>query len=37
MAEAFGNQPERIVQAAKEKMHAIDQDATGGCGMRNRR
>ena len=25
MAEAFGNQPERIVQAAKEKMHAIDQ------------
>ena len=26
MAEAFGNQPERIVQAAKEKTHAIDQD-----------
>lgn len=26
MAEAFGNQPERTVQAAKEKMHAIDHD-----------
>ena len=24
MAEAFGNQPERIVEAAKEKMHVID-------------
>lgn len=26
MAEAFGNQPERTVQAAKEKMHAIDHE-----------
>jgi conjugative relaxase-like TrwC/TraI family protein len=26
MAEAFGSQPDRIVQAAKEKMHAIDHD-----------
>ena len=26
MAEAFGNQPERIVEAAKEKMHVIDHD-----------
>jgi len=26
MAEAFGNQPEQIVEAAKEKMHAIDHD-----------
>jgi conjugative relaxase-like TrwC/TraI family protein len=25
MAEAFGNQPEQVVQAAKERMHAIDQ------------
>ena len=29
MAEAFGNQPERIVQAAKEKMHVIDQEHDG--------
>jgi conjugative relaxase-like TrwC/TraI family protein len=29
MAEAFGNQPEQIVQAAKEKMHAIDQSHDG--------
>ena len=26
MAEAFGNQPERVTQAAKEKMHVIDQE-----------
>jgi len=26
MSEAFGNQPERIVEAAKEKMHVIDHD-----------
>ncbi len=26
MAEAFGNQPDRIVEAAKEKMHGIVQD-----------
>ena len=26
MSEAFGNQPERVVEAAKEKMHAIDHD-----------
>jgi conjugative relaxase-like TrwC/TraI family protein len=26
MAEAFGNQPERIVQAAKEKVHSISHD-----------
>src|SRR5579864_3253315 len=26
MAEAFGNQPERIVQAAKERMHSIGHD-----------
>ncbi len=26
MAEAFGNQPDRIVQAAKERMHVIDHE-----------
>ena len=26
VAEAFGNQPDRIVQAAKEKMHVIDRE-----------
>jgi conjugative relaxase-like TrwC/TraI family protein len=26
MAEAFGNQPDRIVQAAKEKMHSVDHE-----------
>jgi hypothetical protein len=26
MAEAFGNQPERVTQAAKEKMHVISQE-----------
>ncbi len=25
MAEAFGNQPGRVIEAAKEKMHAVDQ------------
>jgi conjugative relaxase-like TrwC/TraI family protein len=29
MAEAFGNQPERTVQAAKEKTHAIGHDDDG--------
>ena len=31
MAEAFGNQPDRIVEAAKEKMHSIDHERRGGC------
>jgi len=26
MAEAFGNQPAQVTQAAKEKMHAVDQE-----------
>jgi len=26
MAEAFGNQPERVIEAAKEKMHVVNQE-----------
>ena len=26
MAEAFGNQPERVVEAARERTHHIEQD-----------
>ncbi len=37
MAEAFGNQPERVTQAAKEKMHVIGQEHDARLSPRNRR